>query len=315
MDWDKIGKKNAAISGAAKASKELTPPELPMEKIRAKDQVRKHFPNIEELAADVKVRGILQPITVIKDKDGDGYILHVGERRFRAAQLAGLKTIPGFVRPSQDEFKRIADQLSENIQREKLAPLEIARGLQQMKAENDISNRQLGEAVGKDVKYIGAHLALLRGPDVVTELLEARQLTDVDSADNLIKVFDLDEKLGLSLVERYKRDDPPTRAELRKVVKNLKSPPVEAKKKDTDGHAHHQPPIPFIATEKDSKAWKPRAPEKAEIRVKLSFKGVSLEGRMLVDRADEDDGKVWVIADDDTELRVPLKSLTILSVK
>lgn len=327
MKWDKIKAKDSQLNAAAKASKDLAPPEIPLDKISTKDQVRKKFHNMEELSEDIKARGLLQPITVVKGDEPGTFIVLVGERRFRAAKLAGLKTIPAFVRPSQNEFNRISDQLAENIQREKLAPLEIARSLNEMKVINDLSNRQLAEVVNKDLKYVGSHLALLRGPDSVQSLLEDGLLNDVDAADNLIKIFGFDESVGQKFVDRYRNEDSPSRKEIRGELKRLKSEksaPDNTEKsneqgkvenKEGDGHAHQKSVNPFVATEKDASAWKPRPPDKAEIRVKVSVKGTIFEGRLLIDRADEDDGKVWVLSDDDTELRVPLKSLSIMSVK
>lgn len=318
--WAGIGQKDKALrEGGAIAD---TVPEIPLDLIRANPQVRRNFEDIEELAEDIKERGVLQAIILKHDPENPGqYIVHIGERRFRAAKMAGLDKIPAYVKASQSEFKRIADQLAENIHRNKLDPLEVALSLQQMKEEEGESNRAIAKAIGKDIKYVGSHLAILRGPDEVRDLLERRVLSDVDAADNLIKVCELDKERGLAFVKRYDTDDAPTRSELRSAVKELK----QANSGQTEEtEAPEQPEAkkqvkpqtnPFVPKKADLKAFSSRPPEKAEIRVKYSSKGFAGEGKMLIDRADKEDDKAWVVTDDDVELRIPLNCITILSVK
>ncbi|MCA1668949.1 MAG: ParB/RepB/Spo0J family partition protein [Thermomicrobia bacterium] len=99
------------------------------------DQPRKSFPqeSLEELAVSLKARGILQPIAVWYDRPHDRYVILHGERRWRAAGIAGLETLPAIVREDQASSERLIDQLMENLQREDLNDVDRADGLAHLK--------------------------------------------------------------------------------------------------------------------------------------------------------------------------------------
>lgn len=124
-------------------------------------QPRRHFDAaaLAELAASIKARGLLQPIVV--KREGNGYLLMAGERRWRAAQLAGLDTIPALVR--DDEPLEIA--MIENLQREDLTPLEEAEGLGQLIDQFGYTHDALAELLGKSRPYVSNTLALRRLPE------------------------------------------------------------------------------------------------------------------------------------------------------
>lgn len=126
-------------------------------------QPRQHFdPDaLTELAASIRARGLLQPIVV--KREGDGYLLMAGERRWRAAQLAGLETIPALVR--DDDPLEIA--MIENLQREDLTPLEEAEGLGQLIEQFGYTHETLAEMLGKSRPYVSNTLALRRLPDTI----------------------------------------------------------------------------------------------------------------------------------------------------
>src|SRR5688500_18320876 len=110
--------------------------QLPLEKIRANtDQPRKSFyqESLEELAAPIKERGVLEPI-IVRPLSGENvglYDIVMGERRYRASRIAGMKTIPAIVRQYSDE-EAAADALLENFQREDLNAVEKARAVEQL---------------------------------------------------------------------------------------------------------------------------------------------------------------------------------------
>src|SRR5947199_4282793 len=128
------------------------------------DQPRKHFApdKLAELADSIKARGLLQPIIVRRVETG--YQLLAGERRFRAAQLAGLDKLPALIRSADDPLE-IA--LIENLQREDLSPLEEAEGLAQLIERHGYSHREVAELLGKSRPYVSTTLALTRLPDAV----------------------------------------------------------------------------------------------------------------------------------------------------
>jgi len=123
-------------------------------------QPRRHFdPHaLGELAASIKVRGLLQPIVV--KREGNGYLLMAGERRWRAAQLAGMETIPALVR--DDDPLEVA--MIENLQRQDLTPLEEAEALGQLIERFGYTHETLAAMLGKSRPYVSNTLALRRLP-------------------------------------------------------------------------------------------------------------------------------------------------------
>src|SRR6187200_3315573 len=136
--------------------------------------------SLEELAASIKSQGIIQPI-VVRAVDGAApgesqrYEIIAGERRWRAAQIAGLPTIPAVIRRVPDEAA-IAMALIENIQRENLNPLEEARALERLISEFGITHQQAADAVGRSRAAVSNLLRLLELPDEISAFLEHREL-------------------------------------------------------------------------------------------------------------------------------------------
>jgi ParB/RepB/Spo0J family partition protein len=137
---------------------------LPVSSIRPNpQQPRRHFdPHaLAELAESIKARGLLQPIVV--KREGDGYLLMAGERRWRAAQLAGLDSVPALIR--DDDPLEVA--MIENLQRENLTPLEEAEGLGQLIEQFGHTHEALAELLGKSRPYVSNTLALRRLPEAI----------------------------------------------------------------------------------------------------------------------------------------------------
>ncbi len=151
--------------------------ELPVENLGPNPyQPRKTFSPeaLEELAASIRASGILQPIVV--RQRGERYEILVGERRWRAAQQAGLSRVPALVREASDaEALELA--LVENLLREDLNPLEGADAYQRLMAEFGWTQDQLARRIGKDRSSIANALRLRRLPDVIQEDLRAGRLT------------------------------------------------------------------------------------------------------------------------------------------
>jgi len=138
-----------------------------------------HPESLEDLAGSIKTQGVVQPIVVrplpAAVAGGARYEIIAGERRWRAAQLAGLVDIPAIVRHIPDEAA-IAVALIENIQRENLNPLEEARALQRLISEFRLTHAQAAEAVGRSRAAVSNLLRLLELPAEVCELIERRQI-------------------------------------------------------------------------------------------------------------------------------------------
>ncbi len=128
------------------------------------DQPRKHFAEdaLADLAASIKARGLLQPVVV--RRTADGYRLLAGERRFRAALLAGLDRVPALIREGDDDLE-IA--LIENLQREDLSPLEEAEALALLIERHGYSHREVADLLGKSRPYVSNTLALNKLPQSV----------------------------------------------------------------------------------------------------------------------------------------------------
>jgi ParB family transcriptional regulator, chromosome partitioning protein len=137
-------------------------------------QPRQHFDPecLEELARSIRARGLLQPIIVRRDADGD-YTLVAGERRLRAAELAGVSLVPAIL--SNDDLLEVA--LEENLQREDLSPLEEAEALAALAAERGHSHAELADVIHKSRPYVSNTLALTRLPDDVKKEYFAKGAT------------------------------------------------------------------------------------------------------------------------------------------
>jgi ParB family chromosome partitioning protein len=150
---------------------------LGVEEIRPdKHQPRRHFDegNIAELAESIKAKGMLLPLIVRRAHDG--YVLVAGERRWRAAQKAGLRDVPAMVREvSEKEAFELA--LIENIQREDLNPIEEAEAYQRLIEEHGLTQEELAARVGKERPTVANALRLLRLPDAIKEAIVAGQLS------------------------------------------------------------------------------------------------------------------------------------------
>lgn len=130
---------------------------------------------LAHLAESVKRNGVLQPVLVRRKADGL-FELIAGERRYRAAKLAGLRSIPAMVRNSNDE-QTMELALIENLQREDLNPMEEARAYQRLVMEFGLTQEVLAQRFGKDRSSIANSLRLLNLPNEIKELIESLKLS------------------------------------------------------------------------------------------------------------------------------------------
>ena len=153
--------------------------EVPVEQISPNPyQPRKTFndASLEELARSVREHGIIQPLVVTKIGDNK-YRLIAGERRFRAAQKAGLTTVPVVIKETMADTDVLQVALIENIQREDLNPIEEAYAYHQLHEEFQLTQEEISKRVGKERSTVANFLRLLRLPDSVKKLLAAGQLS------------------------------------------------------------------------------------------------------------------------------------------
>jgi ParB family transcriptional regulator, chromosome partitioning protein len=181
---------------------------IPLEQISPNPyQPRRSFneASIEELARSVRVHGIVQPLVVTRA--GDRYRLIAGERRFRAAQRAGLRTVPVVVKEAVKEGDVLEIALIENIQREDLNPIEEATAYHQLHDEFGLTQEEISRRVGKERSTVANFLRLLKLPDSVKRFLasgqlsmgHARALLSVDSARKQEQLAERVVRRGLSV--------------------------------------------------------------------------------------------------------------------
>lgn len=139
-------------------------------------QPRKTFnkEKLEELARSIKTHGVIQPIVV--RKQGSHYKVVAGERRWRAARIAGLSEVPCIVRELTDEQNMLV-AIIENVQREDLNPIEEARGIRAMIEDYELTQDEVAKAVSKSRPYITNALRMLKLPDAVLDMVSAGKLS------------------------------------------------------------------------------------------------------------------------------------------
>lgn len=174
-------------------------------------QPRKIFDKekLQELSDSIKEQGVIQPILVVKSKNG--YMIVAGERRWRAAKLAGLKTIPAIVKDYSDTKKKQV-ALIENIQREDLNVIEVARAIKELMEEEGYTTTEVAKLTGKNISTVSNTVRLLKLQDkIIDYVLEgklseghARTLLALDSKTRQLQIADkiIEKKLSVRDAEK-----------------------------------------------------------------------------------------------------------------
>ena len=183
--------------------------------------------SLNELAASIKSQGVMQPILARELSDG-GFEIIAGERRWRAAQLAGLSQVPVIVRKVPDNAA-LAMALIENIQREDLNPLEEAVGIQRLIDEFQMTHQTAADAVGRSRSAASNLLRLLKLPEIVQNMLMDNKL-DMGHARALLS---LDPAQLIATANKIVADKLSVR-ETEKLVHNLLNPQTKLAKAEPD---------------------------------------------------------------------------------
>ncbi len=223
---------------------------------------------MEELAESIRHQGIIQPV-IVRARGDNNYELIAGERRWRAAQIAGIEKIPAIVREVPDEIA-IAMALVENIQREDLNPIEEATALRRLVDEFQMTHQEAGDAVGRSRSAVSNLLRLLELSQEVRELVDAKHL-EMGHARALLT---LEPSLQAQAAREVVRKSLSVR-ETEQLVRRIKNPPVRK----------IQTPDPDIQRLQDTLS------EKLCARVKLSHNAGG-KGKMVIayNSADELEG-------------------------
>ena len=214
---------------------------VPIEQIAPNPlQPRKTFndASIDELSRSVREHGIIQPLVVTRSGD-QKYKLIAGERRYRAAQKAGLTTVPIVVKEEMGEGDALQVALIENIQREDLNPIEEALAYHQLHEEFGLTQEEIARRVGKERSTVANFLRLMKLPDPVKKLLasgqlsmgHARALLAVDSAKKQEQLADRVVKRNLNVrqTEMLAAESSPNKAVEKKEEKDVFTRDAEEK--------------------------------------------------------------------------------------
>ena len=188
--------------------------EVPVDQIKpTPNQPRREFDEaaLQELADSIRQIGIIQPITLRKHSD-DTYEIIAGERRWRASQLAGLRTVPAYIRTASDETM-MQMALIENIQRENLNPIEVASAIDFLVKQHDLTHDEVARRIGKSRPAVTNTLRLLTLPSSVQDKLRsgklqmghARALAAIKDDAEIERLADRAASQGWSVRETEKR--------------------------------------------------------------------------------------------------------------
>lgn len=185
------------------------------------NQPRKNFDEeaLQELASSIKLHGVIQPLVVTK-QSSDSYMIIAGERRWRAAKMAGLEKVPVVIKAyTEKQIKEIS--LIENLQREDLNPIEAARAIKQLMDEYNLTQETVSDRIGKSRSSVANTLRLLTlYPDVIRMIEDGRLSSG--HARSLVVVDDTTQQIKLA---KQAADGKMSVRELEKAVKNYLNPP------------------------------------------------------------------------------------------
>lgn len=234
---------------------------------RNTDQPRKNFEPtaLQELANSIKQHGVIQPIILVKK--GARYMIIAGERRFRAAKMVGLKTIPAIVREyTSKEIKEIG--LLENIQREDLNPIECALGMKELMDKYSYTQEALADRLGKSRPMVANTLRLLNLCPEVIEMVSSGKLS-AGHARSLVVVTDPAVQLRLAKLAVSKKV---TVRDLEREVKNMQNPKPKKAKAPTSLEMNE-----FITN------------LERKLSTKVNIKGNETKGQIVINYYNKDD--------------------------
>ena len=229
---------------------------------------------LHELSSSIKVHGIIQPITVRSMGDGNFQLIS-GERRLRASKLAGLTSIPAYVRPANDqEMLEIA--LIENIQRENLNAIEVSISYRRLLEECNLTHDTLGERLGKDRSTITNYLRLLKLPPEMQRALKENKLS-MGHARALLSLED-DLINQLSAFQSVMKNQLSVR-KTEQLIKNIKTP-----KSETTAPSSQQNKLPLAHQKVQDELS-----EQFETKVSLKYNTETQKGVVQIPFVSDDD--------------------------
>ncbi|AFM02504.1 ParB-like partition protein [Desulfitobacterium dehalogenans ATCC 51507] len=265
-----LGRGLEALIGAEPVGNEASVQEIELNKIKANpDQPRRGFDqeSLEELAASLKTHGLLQPI-LVQPKD-DGYIIVAGERRYRAAMLAGLTKIPCLLQTGSEQ--ELAEKaLIENIQRSDLSPVEEGLAYARLIKEYGLTQEQVAERVGKGRPTVANLLRVIQLPDPVLHLIQEGKLS-LGHAKVLLAIKD--SSLQVLLAQKTAKENLPVRELENLILKYTEQSKTPKKDKMKDS--------PLFAQIEDQL--------RSSFQTKVKVKGSAVRGKIEIEYFSEDE--------------------------
>jgi ParB family transcriptional regulator, chromosome partitioning protein len=219
---------------------------------------------IEDLVASVRAQGIIQPLVVTPE--GEGYAIIAGERRWRAAQKAGLEAVPVVVRQVADDRELLELALVENLQRSDLNPIEEAEAYAALQEKFGLSQEEVAGRVGKARTTVTNALRLLRLPDEVLDLLREGRLT-AGQARPLLGIQDPEEQIRLA--DRAVRD-------------GLSARDLERLAAEPQPEENRKPKKPDRPVEVHTAAAEERLTRRLQTRVEIKRQGKGGRGQLRI---------------------------------
>lgn len=273
------------------------------EVIPDKHQVRRHFDEdaLQQLAASIREHGVIQPIVVRPPADGEPsqlrpYEVIAGERRYRAARLAGLQTIPAIIRADLVGQDISVLQILENLQRADLSLPETAAGV--AKLVEKIGNAEAAKQLGKSESWVSKHARIGELPERIRKHIDNGQIESADVAHDLNTLLKLDEKTATHYLdvldkpqdERASWEQVPTRAAVREDIEEAKEEAAHRKaivEKRKNGE---------VDPEEQKHREQRKAEEKARQETRERIKRLEAETDQLEDEASQQFGRVFGFA-------------------
>ena len=235
MSKNVLGKGLSALIPAAQDSTthDVHYRRIPLDRIAPNPlQPRRNFndTSLAELSESIRLNGMVQPIIV--HKNGAGYTIVAGERRYRAARLAGMADAPAVIMDDLDDVRMLELALVENIQREDLNPLELAEAYRRLIDQCGLTQAKLAEQVGRSRAAVANHLRLLTLPDSIKKLIvdgrlsegHARALLSLGSEASMLQMAE--QIVSNSLTVRDVEQAGPAKKKRRRLVVRRISPAV-----------------------------------------------------------------------------------------
>lgn len=230
------------------------------------DQPRKTFDKekLEELAESLKLHGVVQPIVV--RKMGERYSIIAGERRYRAARMAGLSTVPVVVR-DMDEMQAREVALIENIQRENLNPIEEAAAIKSLMDLHDLTQEEVSRRISKSRPAVSNTIRLLSLPDEVQDMVKQGQL----QAGHARAILAIPDDLNRTIIARRIAQSGASVREAERIVKAELNPRMEP----VTPKAEKRTPDPDLRAAEDAL--------RDRLGTKVSIQGSAAKGKLVIE--------------------------------